>query len=120
VPGKRLDARFPCITQDGRDGDEVHGHIANMDPGATAGFKFFDCQGAALTAVTTRGWCWGAFEVLTAPDGEALGSIPVGKSNDWRRWPGRVPIPDGVQALYLRFSGDGCASLYEFELSICK
>jgi hypothetical protein len=120
VPGKRLDARFPCITQDGRDGDEVHGHIANMDPGATAGFKFFDCRGSALTAVTTRGWCWGAFEVLTAPDGEVLGSIPVGKSNDWRRWPGRVPIPDGVQALYLRFSGDGCASLYEFELSICK
>ena len=55
--------------------------------------------------------------MLSAPDGEALGSIPVGKSNDWKRWPGRVPIPDGVQSIYLRFKGSGCASLYEFELS---
>ena len=117
LPGKRMDARFPRVTQDGRDGDEIPGHVANMDPGAMVGFKFFDCESAALTAVTTRGYCGGgAFEVLTSPDGEPLGRIPVGQSNDWKTWTGRVPIPDGMQAIYLRYSGSGCASLLDFTL----
>jgi hypothetical protein len=40
-----MDCRFPKITQDGRDGDEETGYIANMRDGATAGFKYFDCEG---------------------------------------------------------------------------
>ena len=117
TPWKKLDSRVPYITQDGKDGDKLQGYIANMDPGVMAGFKFFDCHGSRLTAVVTRGWCWGEMEVLTSPDGESLGSIPVEKSNEWREWTGEVRIPDGVHALYLRFSGSGCANLYSFTLS---
>ena len=117
VPGKRLGPEFPYITQDGKDGDRVPQHIANMDEGAMAGFRSFLCEGTALTAVTTRGWCWGRFEVLLSPDGAPLGSIPVGKSNDWKTWRGYVPLPDGIQAIYLRYMGPGTASLLDFTLS---
>ena len=117
VPGKRLDARFPYLTQDGRDGDEIPGHVANMDDGAMVGYKFFRCEGTALTSVTTRGGCRGAFEVYTSPSGALLGSIAVFESNEWKTWHGSVSIPDGVQALYLRYAGSGCASLFSFELS---
>ena len=82
-----------------------------------AGFRSFLCEGTALTAVTTRGWCWGRFEVLLSPDGAPLGSIPVGKSNDWKTWRGYVPLPDGIQAIYLRYMGPGTASLLDFTLS---
>ena len=30
--------------QDGRDGDEEPGYIGNIQDGATAGFKYFDCR----------------------------------------------------------------------------
>ena len=57
---------FPKITQDGRDGDEVDGHIANIQDGTTIGFKYFDCKGVVRVAVTTRAYCRGAFDVKTA------------------------------------------------------
>ena len=40
-----MDKQFPKITQDGKDGDEEIGYIANMKDSATAGFKYFDCKG---------------------------------------------------------------------------
>ena len=116
MPGKRRSPAFPFVTQDGRDGDEIPGHVANIDPGVLVGFKYFDCQGAAVTAVATRGYCHGALEVLTAIDGEPLGSIEVGRSNEWKTWTGHIAIPDGVQAIYFRFKGFGFVSLKEFTL----
>lgn len=120
VPGIRIDAKYAYVTQDGRDGDEVPQHIANMRDTATAGFKFFDCRGTALTGLTVRGWCDGAFEVLTAPEGEVLGRVPVGRTDEWQAWTGRVPLPDGVNALFLRYRGPGYADLLDFTLSIQK
>ena len=40
-----MDDRFPKITQTCGDGDKNLGYIANMRNTATAGFKYFDCQG---------------------------------------------------------------------------
>nr|WP_312876154.1 family 43 glycosylhydrolase [Paenibacillus frigoriresistens] len=45
APGEWMDCRFPKITQDGKDGDEEIGYIANMRDSATAGFKYFQCDG---------------------------------------------------------------------------
>ncbi len=116
TPSKKRDARFPILTQDGRDGDENPGYILNMDDGAVAGYKSFLCKGSALVSVTTRGWCGGEMEVRLHPDGEAVGSIPIRGSNEWKKWQGSVPLPDGVQALYLCYKGQGSASLLSFEL----
>ncbi len=111
-----MDNRFPKITQDGRDGDEYAGYIANMRDGATAGFKYFDCRGIKNVSIRVRGYCSGAFHVKTSWDGPSLGMIPVGFSNIWKEYSADISIPDGIQALYFEYRGEGGASLASFEL----
>ncbi|MBQ3485215.1 MAG: family 43 glycosylhydrolase [Clostridia bacterium] len=101
----------PCITQDGKDGDKIDGHIANIFDGTTIGFKYFDCKGVKGVRIQTRGYCSGEFEVRTAWDGETLGEIPVGFDNVWTEYRCDAAIPDGIQALYLVFRGHGPAAL---------
>ena len=74
--GAWMDSRFPKITQDGKDGDEEIGYIANMTDSATAGFKYFDCHGIRKIKIKVRGYCHGVFEIKTAWDGPSLGEIP--------------------------------------------
>ena len=108
---------FPRITQEGRDGDENPGYINNMEDGATAGFKYFDCKGIKEIRVKVRGiFGPGKFEILNRWDGPVIGEIPCKRSNEWH-WEGaEVSVPDGVQALYFRYVGPGAASLAAFEL----
>jgi hypothetical protein len=115
--GMWMDSRFPKITQDGKDGDEEVGFIQNMQEGATAGFKYFDCKGIKKISILTRGYCHGKFEVKTAWDGEVLGSIPIVSSNIWEPYEADITIPDGVQALYFTYRGSGCVALKSFNLS---
>ncbi|MDR6717129.1 family 43 glycosylhydrolase [Paenibacillus sp. 2003] len=115
--GVWLDSRFPKITQDGRDGDEEVGYIANMVESATAGFKFFDCRGIRQVSIKVRGYCHGVFEVKTAWDGPVLGTIPVHFTNHWKPYSAEITIPDGIQALYFTYRGSGSASLASFILA---
>lgn len=111
-----MNNQFPKITQDGRDGDEEPGFIANMKDSATAGFKYFECKDTRLTAIKVRGYCNGAFEVKTAWNGPVLGRIPVKYTNIWTEFPADIAIPDGVQAIYLTYTGPGSANLASFTL----
>ena len=111
-----MDGRFPKITQDGRDGDEEIGYIANMRNTATAGFKYFDCKNIRKVKIKVRGYCRGAFEIKTSWNGPALGRIPVDFTNVWTEYEGNIAIPDGVQALYFTYTGSGGASLASFTL----
>lgn len=114
--GGWMDGYFPIITQDGRDGDEEPGYIANMQNGACAGFKYFRCRKVRKVSISVRGYCDGVFEVKTAWNGETLGEIPVQFTNVWTKYTAPVEIPDGDWPLYFRFSGHGCAQLLSFEL----
>ena len=111
-----MDNRFPKITQDGGDGDERPGFIANMRDGANAGFKYFDCKGVTRVSIRVRGYCKGEFHVKTAWDGPSLGSIPVVFSNIWKEYSAEIAIPDCVHALYFESRGEGGASLASFKL----
>lgn len=111
------DAMLPKITQDGRDGDEELGFVTNMSDSTGVGFKYFDCKGVTKITVTTRGYNRGAFEVRTAWDGEALGTIPITSSNIWEEFSADIAIPDGVHALYFVYKGTGKATLGWFELA---
>ena len=102
-----MDDRFPKITQEGRDGDEVDGYVCNMTDTARAGFKYFECSNTKVVAVRTKGYATGRLEVRTAWDGPCLGSFPVSYANIWRDTKGSVDIPDGVNSLYFTFRGDG-------------
>lgn len=114
--GVWMDSRFPKITQDGKDGDEETGYIINMLESATAGFKYFQCEGVRKVKIKVRGYCNGSFLVKTAWDGPALGTIPVVFTNVWKEYEAEVAIPDGVQALYFTYTGRGSASLASFTL----
>ncbi|MDF2988515.1 MAG: glycoside hydrolase family 43 [Eubacterium sp.] len=111
-----MNNQFPKITQDGRDGDEETGYIANMKASATAGFKYFDCKGIKKVKIKVRGYCRGDFEVKTSWDGIALGKIPVVFTNVWKEYSADIAIPDGIQALYFTYTGQGSASLASFTL----
>lgn len=100
-----------------RDGDEEVGYIANMVDSATAGFKYFNCDGIRQVSVKVRGYCNGEFEIKTAWDGPVLGTIPVHFTNDWKRYTADITVPDGRQALYLTYRGAGGASLASFTLA---
>jgi len=114
--GAWMDGRFPKITQDGKDGDEEPGYIANMQDGATAGFKYFDCRGVRKVKIRVRGYCKGHFEVKTCWDGPALGTIPVDFTNVWTEYEADIAIPDGIHPLYFTYRGSGNASLLSFTL----
>lgn len=108
---------FPKIMQDGRDGDEELGYIGNIQNTATAGFKYFKCEGIKRIAIWTRGYIYGKFEVRLAWDGEVVAEIPIESSNIWKRYEADVEIPDGVWPIYLTLRGSGNGSLRGFELS---
>ncbi len=114
--GAWMDGRFPKITQDGKDGDEETGYIANLRDGAAAGFKYFDCRGVKKVKIKVRGYCRGAFVIKTSWNGTLLGKIPVDFSNVWKEYSGDIVIPDGIQALYFEYTGEGNASLASFTL----
>ena len=66
--------------------------------------------------MTTRGYADGVFEIRTKWDGEALGSVQLCYTNIWNRYEAEAKIPDGVQAIYLAYRGQGTAQLKSFEL----
>lgn len=113
--GLWMNAEYPKITQDGRDGDPEEGYILNLTDGACAGFKYFAFQGVQAIQVTTRGYCTGKILIKTAWDGPVLGSIDIGFSDQWRSYRGACDIPDGVHALYFVFEGQGSATFGQFE-----
>ena len=111
-----IDGRFPKITQDGRDGDEEQGFIANMRDSTIAGFKYFDFETVNRITVKTRGYAHGHIEVKTSWDGEALAKIPIESSNIWTDNSAFIDIPHGIFPLYFEFKGIGGTNLLSFRL----
>jgi len=111
-----MDDRFPKITQEGGDGDENYGYVANMRPSATAGFRYFDCRGVRKITIFTKGYAAGSVRVKTSWNGEPLGEIPVSFANVWREASAEIRIPDGIQSLYFTFEGFGYLQFRGFGL----
>jgi hypothetical protein len=112
----RADAKMPKITQDGKDGDEEAGYIANVGHTATAGFKYFTCEGITKVKIETRGYAKGVYEVKLSWDGEPLGTIATEFSNIWKSFEADITIPDGLNSLYFTFKGHGSAHFGSFTL----
>ena len=108
--------KYPKVMQDGRDGDEELGYVANIQHGATIGFKYFDMKEVKKIRITTRGYAAGNFEVRTKWDGEVLATLEIGYTNVWETYEADIHMPEGIQSLYLTFQGDGNTSLKSFEL----
>ncbi len=78
--------------QDGRDGDEEVGYIANITDSTTIGFKYFDCHDIREISIWIRGYADGTFEVKTAWDGEVLATLEVQYTNVWEKYTAPVTI----------------------------
>ena len=104
------------IVQDGGDGDENEGYIANFADGAIIGYKYFDFKGVKSVSFWCRGYAHGDVEIRTAWDGEAVGKVRVDCDNRWKMFTAELNIPDGVAPLYFCFIGGGNASFRGFTL----
>ena len=109
-----MDDRFPRITQ--QPVEKGQSYIANLRPGATAGFKYFDIKKLKAIAVRTMGYATGFVKVSVERNGPALCQIPIGYANVWQDNEAPAQIPDGVHALYFTFEGEGFLQFSEFRL----
>jgi hypothetical protein len=108
---------FPKIVQEGRDGDEELGYVANIQDSATVGFKYFAMKDVRRIGIAVRGYAKGKFLVRTEWNGEVLSEIPVDYSNVWEWYYSPIRMSDRTCALYFTFEGQGNASLKAFTLS---
>ncbi len=103
------------VTQDGKDGDRIPGHVANLSLGTVVGYKYFDFKGVKKIQITARGYAKGEFQITTSIGGEVLGRVPMDYSTIWETYEADCRIPDGVAALYITFAnGHGSASIKSF------
>ncbi len=109
--------QFPKITQDGKDGDEETGYVANIRDSATIGFKYFNFKGVTAISIDVRGYCHGHFEISTSIGGEVLATLSVENTNVWETYTAPVAIPDGIGSLYITYRGGGKPMLRSFTLS---
>ena len=114
--GNFMGSEFPRIMQDGKDGDEEIGYIANMTSSSTAGFKFFDLKGSYISSVRIRSYGGGVIEVRSKWDGEILGTAPVENYNIWTDVSVDIPLPDDADSLFFTCRGWGCPDFAGFEL----
>lgn len=113
-----MDDRFQKITQEGGDGDENIGYIANMRPETSAGFKYFDIKGLKEIGIKHKGYATGFLQVKTSWDGEVVAKLPLEYANVWKEVKVPVEIPDGVTALYFTFEGEGHLQFKSFTLYV--
>ncbi len=114
---------YPKVTQDGRDQAngipyegiekaEDSSFIAGICKNTTIGFKYFDFKDVHKISIKTRGYIYGSFEVMNKWDGEVLGKIELtDSSNFWEEHSASIDFKDGVNALYLKFTGGGTGQL---------
>ncbi|MBR4413580.1 MAG: alpha-N-arabinofuranosidase, partial [Lachnospiraceae bacterium] len=104
----------PRVTQDGKDGEECVGYIYNIVENTTLGFKYFDFKGVKGIELDVCGYGKGDFEVRTTPDGPVYAKLGVDFETVWVTYKAECNIPDGVSALYLKYTGFGNMGLKSF------
>lgn len=108
----------PYFTQSGgdREGDGDQ-YIANMRNGGAAGFKYFEFSGTKSVSVRVRGNARGELIVTNEENGAPVAVIPVSPSDGWTEFTAPLSVPDGVNALFFRYSGKGRLDFDRFTLS---
>ncbi|MBO4785152.1 MAG: alpha-N-arabinofuranosidase, partial [Lachnospiraceae bacterium] len=78
------------------------------------GFKYFDFKGVKGIELDVCGYGKGDFEVRTTPDGPVYAKLGVDFETVWVTYKAECNIPDGVSALYLKYTGFGNMGLKSF------
>lgn len=113
----QVESIHPYFTQEGEDReDNPNQYIANMTDGAVAGFKYFEITDTVKVSVIVRGKGKGTFSVSESLDGEAVATIPVETSKDWKIFCADINMKAGISAFYFKFHGEGTFDFKEFRL----
>lgn len=109
--------KHPYFTQDGPDRQgKPNQYIANMQDGATAGFKYFAFAEANAIAVTTRGTGIGKLIVKDGLRGQVVARVPIHPSQTARTATASLTIDNGKRPLYFTFEGEGAMDFIAFDL----
>ncbi len=111
-----VEGSYPRLTQDGKDGDEINGHIVNIKNGDTIGFKYFDFDNIKKITIITRGYNSGTFEVRTALNGPVLAKIKLDFTNNWEKFSSSINLNCKNAPLYFTYCGNDVASFKGFIL----
>ena len=96
----------PYFTQSGGDRENnPDQYIANFCDGATAGFKYFEFDGANKISVNI---CGNADGVIKVTDGkDTVAAIPVKPCKTRKVFSAELNVQNGVKPLYFTFNGKG-------------
>lgn len=108
------DHNVPFITQEGKDGDKNDGYISDITDNTVIGFKYFNIKNVKGIDLTYRGYANGQFVIMTSPDGEELATLPIDFTTTWEHTTSDISVPNGVSALYIKYTGPGTTSLKSF------
>ena len=106
----------PYFTQSGADRDSnPDQHIANFGDGATAGFKYFEFDGAAEISVEV---CGSANGVMTVTDGvKTVAKIDIKPCKTRTAYSARLNVENGVKPLYFTYNGKGKLNFISFTIA---
>lgn len=111
------DERHPAFTQDGPDREcDPNQYIQNLRDGATAGFRYFDFDGASTLTVETRGDARGELVVRDGMGGPVVARVPLSPSEGWTAHSAPIAIEGEKKALYFTYEGEGAADWMSFTL----
>ena len=106
-------AHHPYFTQDGANReDQPNQYIANMQDGATVGFKYFDFKDANTLAITTQGSGQGKMLVKDGSNGTVVATIPVQPGDGLATTHAPLTITPGKHAPYFLLSRARARSIF--------
>ena len=114
---KFLKLRHPYFTQSGKDRNHTPAqYIANFRHGCTAGFKYFEFDGANQIMVTIQGNPHGKLIVSETPTGKALAKIRLTPCKELTDFYAPMHVENGKRALYFTYEGTGSFIFKGFRL----
>jgi hypothetical protein len=115
--GDAIEEYHPYFTQDGEDReDNPNQHIANMNEGSVAGFKYFTFDKVEEISVKVRGTGNGIFLVSTELGGKPVAEVKVSAQSDWSTFTAPMKIEEGIKPLYFTYKGEGSVDFMSFTI----
>ena len=114
---KPENTEHPYFTQDTPDCEQnTSQYIANMRDGSTAGFKYFEMDGADKISAIVRGRGNGLLIVSSGVNSSPIAEIPIKSGSEWRKTEAPILPVSGKNALYFTYQGSESVDFKSFEL----
>lgn len=117
--GENLRGEQPYVYEEPElvDGKPVF-YVGNIFDGVALGYKYFECSALKKIVFTVSGKAKGELKVcLGDENGSVAGTVEIDISSEvWQQAIAEVEVPDGVQALFFKYEGEGSIKLRWFEL----